>query len=157
MQDKPTDLEGAFRRLTELLDGNSDAVEVIRHLHLISHVWDDLIDRDREVAPASINSAFTAATIGLNLNPFFRQYAHLLVPVMLTGILNWHGANDLEASKRRLEVAYVTRCAAGDVALMCASIVLGVDRAATIAAELRLLMQQETLPEYLASHGAGEA
>lgn len=147
--DKPEALVRA--RLLEAFRGNLDAVRLIDDIRAIAHTWDDLIDQDRKPSPDEINQAFAAATVGLNLNAFFRQHASLITPVLLSGILNWYAANDLEKDGREhcLDVAYVIRCAVGDVALICAFIVGGMAHAQAHAARLRMLTQQDSRTDYL--------
>src|SRR5690606_9913675 len=92
------------------------------------------------------------ALIGVNWNPWFVANRTLLLPLMLNSSLLWQAANDLEADggEHALQVAHVIRCAPGDLALMAASIVGGVAHAKKHAAELRMLMQQDSLEDYLA-------
>jgi hypothetical protein len=145
-----------YARLEELLLGRKDAAGFIKDLAYIAHVWDDLVDRDVYVSPMSVSRAFTKAILGFNSNPFFRQHCDTLVPVLATGILNWHGANDLETlgTPHALQVSHVTRCSVGDAAVLAASLVGGFEHAMTVAAELRMLMQQDSLEDYLADFEA---
>ena len=157
MPPKPATLEDCFQRIGALMGGNPGALELIRDLHRISHVWDDLIDGDRHVTPQAINAAFIAATVGLALNPFYQQNIRVIAPVMLTGILNWRAANAMEAAGEHLEIAHVIRCSLADVALLCAALCMGHERAAEAAAELRVLFQQDELATYLAEHQGAAA
>ena len=142
-------------RLRELFLGRDDAVDFIRNLVFVAHIWDDLVDRDVSVAPADVNRAFTLAIVGFNTNSFFRQNVDTLLPVLMTGILNWHGANELEAhgTPHALQVAHVTRCSAGDVAVLTAGLIGGMEHGARCAAEIRMRMQQDSLEDYLADFG----
>lgn len=148
-------------RLLDAFVGDENAVGVLLLIADIAHTWDDLIDRDRPVSRADIHRAFTNAVIGLNLNPFFRAHCTTLLPVLMSGIHNWHAANELERDGRResLEVAHVIRCAVGDVALLMAEICGGREHAMEHAAGLRMLVQQDSQSSYLsdfkeASHAA---
>jgi len=141
----------AFARLHELL-GDSCAVAMVRVIAFVAHVWDDLIDADKAVAATQINDAFHAATVGLLSNPFVQRHAAAIWPVLEVSILNWHGANQLEkiGTDHTLQVAHVTRCAVGDVAVLAASLIHGHARAAELAAEIRMLVQQDSLEDYMA-------
>ena len=149
-QDK--DIDRTMARLLEIFLGDAQAVSFLKDIYFICHVWDDLVDGDQPVSAAVVSAAFETAMIGMNMNPFFRRNVALLLPVMLNSSLLWHGANDLEAdaSPHALQVAHVIRCAPGDLALMCAAILGGTDHAKRHAAELRMLMQQDSLEDYLA-------
>ncbi len=141
-----------YARLGEIFLGDTRAVAFVRDIAQIAHTWDDLVDGDVPVSRATISAAFHKAVIDLNLNPFFRENCATLLPVMLNGILNWHAANDLEAAggAHALQVSHVCRCAAGDVALMVAAIIGGTDHARAHAAEIKIMMQQDSLEDYLA-------
>lgn len=146
---KPDD--AVRQRLLDAFLGDADAADLVLLIAGIAHTWDDLIDRDRIVPPAAVHRAFTDATIGLSLNPFFRRHCDQLLPVLRTGILGWHAANDLEADGRfdSLQVAHVIRCAVGDVVLLMAELAGGHEHAMRHAAGLRMLMQQDDLTGYL--------
>jgi len=141
----------AFARLHELL-GDRSAVAMVRAIAFVAHVWDDLIDGDKPVMGKQINDAFHAATVGLLSNPFVQRHAAAIWPVLEAGILNWHGANQLEqiGTDHALQVAHVTRCAVGDVAVLAASLIHGHAQAAELAAEIRMLVQQDSLEDYMA-------
>lgn len=145
------DLPATLARLGEIFQGNQQAVLFLQDIYFISHVWDDLVDGDRPVSRETMSAAFEKALIGVNLNPWFRENAATLLPVMLNSTLLWHAANDLErdGSPHALEVAHVIRCAPGDLALMAAAIIGGTAHAKKHAAELRMLMQQDSLSDYL--------
>ena len=140
--------------LLRLLQGNRDAVKLVNDIAYIVHVWDDLVDGDQPVPAATVSRAFERAMVGLHFNPFFRENAALLLPVMLNGIVQWHGANALEADggAHALQVAHVTRCSIGDVATMCMVAIGGSEYAAANAAEMRVLMQQDSLEDYLTDY-----
>jgi hypothetical protein len=141
----------AFARLHELL-GDHSAVAMVRAIAFVAHVWDDLIDGDQPVTAGQINDAFHACTVGLLSNPFVQRHAAAIWPVLETSILNWHGANQLEqiGTDHALQVAHVTRCAVGDVAVLAASLIHGHAQAAELAAEIRMLVQQDSLEDYIA-------
>lgn len=141
----------AMDRLGEILLGNEQAVAFLADIHFISHVWDDLVDSDKPVTGATVSAAFEKALIGVNMNPFFIANRVMLLPVMLNATLLWHAANDLEATREAhaLQVSHVIRCAPGDLALICAAIVGGTGHAKKHAAELRMMMQQDSLEDYL--------
>ncbi|MBX3653187.1 MAG: hypothetical protein KF686_03315 [Ramlibacter sp.] len=153
-KDRPTMLG----RLGEIFLMNQQAVLFMEDMHFISHVWDDLVDGDKPVSREAVSAAFEKAMISVNMNPWFRQNAALLLPVMLNSSLLWHAANDLEAdgSPHALQVAHVIRCAPGDLALMCAAIIGGTSHAKKHAAELRMMMQQDSLEDYLRDMGVGD-
>ena len=114
-------------------------------------MWDDLIDQDKPVTARQVNDVFYRCLVALPSNRFFSNYSSQLLPLIEAGILNWHGANQLEkvGSDHALQVAHVTRCSVGDVAVLSASLIHGHEYASSVAAELRMLMQQDSLEDYL--------
>jgi hypothetical protein len=146
-----------YDRLVELLL-DTDAVRLIEDLAFVVHVWDDLVDADKAVTADQVTSAFTKAIVGFGSNPFFIRYASQLTTVMHAGILNWQGANQLEAigTPHALQVSHVVRCSVGDVAVLAAALLHGDAYASRVAAELRMLMQQDSLEDYTSDHQKGQ-
>lgn len=145
------DMPTMLARLGEIFQGNQQAILFMQDIKFISHVWDDLVDGDKPVSRETVSAAFEKALIGVNLNPFFVNNRAMLLPVMLNASLLWHAANDLESTRdaHALQVAHVIRCAPGDLALLCAAIIGGTAHAKKHAGELRMMMQQDCLDDYL--------
>lgn len=148
--------ESVVARLTEAFVGDTDAVRFMLDLARVVHLWDDLIDRDKQPSDRVINDVFFALMVGFPANSFYRRHADALTPVIATGILNWHAANELEADGRpdSLRVAHVVRCAIGDVALLIAYLLGGLEHARRHAAQLRMLMQQDSFDDYMRDRNA---
>jgi hypothetical protein len=146
-----------YERLGELL-GDDHAVTFLRDLAFVVHIWDDLVDGDKAVTPQQVTSAFTKAIVGFGSNPFFIRHSSQLAPVLHAGILNWQGANQLEAigTPHALQVSHVVRCGVGDVAVLAAALLHGDAYAAKVAAELRMLMQQDSFEDYTADFRQGD-
>lgn len=150
------DRNDIYGRLAVLLrDEDGEAVRFLKDLAYVVHVWDDLIDRDQEVSSEQITTAFTKSIVGFGSNSFFLKFATQLVPVLHTGILNWQGANHLEAigTPHALQVSHIVRCNVGDVAVLAASLLNDDAHAASVAGEIRMLMQQDSFEDYLSDIG----
>lgn len=129
---------------------NVEAVRLAEMLVEISHTWDDLVDGDKPVTTEQINRMMWHALANIPSNGFYRNYGHLLLPVMQLAMCNWHVANELEKSPGRArEISHVLRHALGDVLVFMAAIVGDVDWARKVGPEIRLRCQRQPLDEYL--------
>ena len=106
------------------LKGNTDALDFVQVLHSITHVWDDLIDKDKPITDAAINGAFFDSLITLQRNPFYNQHADELIFLMEQGIRDWFTSNKLMADKN-YEAAFVLRTSLTRVFSHCAFIIGG--------------------------------
>jgi hypothetical protein len=97
-------------KLLEWFGGNKDAVLFMQQISAISELWDDLIDQDRDIPAAEIDDAMMTALIYLPLNPFYRQHATYLTPLMISSINNWKDANALsDGTRSQRALAYTLR------------------------------------------------
>lgn len=151
--------EEPLRRLQHIFQGNRDAIRICSLLRNITHVWDDLIDKDKEVTPAMINGAFWAAVVELPTIPLWQKLAPVLVPVLKNGILGWFAANELErdtSNPLAREVSHVCRFDVGDFVLLLAEAIGGPAWAAQHAAELKLIVRDEPFSEYVRGLEGGD-
>ena len=126
------------------LQNDEAAVEFLTMVREVSHTWDDLIDKDRDVTPAQIHRAFWIAFVGLRENPFFARHQPVLLPILEVGIFNFIASCDLERQRgHSRQLAHTARYAVGDVAMVVARLVGGLDWALAQAPALKLLMQPE--------------
>ena len=104
--------------------GNAAAVDLVLRIAEISHIWDDLVDKDKPVSDAQINRAFGIALLELPKNPFYQAHCLDLLPVMTTGTLNWLTANKYEKTqdKEAHALAHVLRYGIADIALFIAHV-----------------------------------
>lgn len=131
------------------MQGNESAVQLLTILREISHTWDDLIDRDKPIEPKTIHRAFWLALVGVETNHFYQQYKGALLPVMETGIFNYVASVELERTPGHARhLAHTARYAVGDVALMMARLIGGLDWAMEQAPVLKLLLQTDTFEDY---------
>lgn len=140
--------------LSELLCGNDDAARCVRDIARCSHTYDDLIDRDKPVADAVIHDLIWTLMIALPVNPFYRAHQDVIRPVLITGILNWQAATDIERSgcEEELRLSHVLRYAVADVLLICMEITGGHEHAMRHARRARLMSQADTWAHYRSEH-----
>lgn len=141
--------------LREMLCGDDDAVRFYLDIARGSHVYDDLIDGDKPVSPEAVHALFWRMLFELPLNPFFVAHQATLRPVIMTGILNWIAANDMEqsGSTEELRVAHVIRYSVGDILLASMVLTGGIEHAKANARRARLMLQDETWQHYLQEKG----
>lgn len=142
------------QKIGEFVKGDADALAFILGVHTVVELWDDLIDRDKDIAPASIHEAFYMALITLPRNPFYQRNFSLLNPVFEAAIFDWHTANALEATKdvENLRGSFMLRCGVLMLTVMCARIIGGAEWAKHVGVELRS-MGDESWQEYIDSFG----
>lgn len=137
--------------LEEMFLGNQDAIRFMETISVWSHLYDDLIDKDKDIDPEFVHEVMWKVMVGLPMNQFYIENARLLAPIVATGILNWRGANEMEelGSQEELYISHVTRYSINDLALMVMVILGGAAHAARFARDARLAFQRDTLAHYL--------
>lgn len=136
--------------LVHAYKGNLDAARLALTIVKIADVWDNLIDKDKEVSDADIHEAFWLSCIEMQQNPFFRQFSADLLPVMANGIVNWRIANELQKQKddRAIEIAHVIRYSIADTIVHMALLIGGPEWVVEVGPELRLRSQKDTLKNF---------
>lgn len=82
--------------LLEFFMGDESALDFFMMMYDIMHVWDDLIDRDKEVSAYQITDSYIKSLIGIDQNLFYRNFGDQLQPVMLFIFNHWLESNKLE-------------------------------------------------------------
>jgi hypothetical protein len=136
--------------LTFAMRGDMDAVGLVMSVVKIADVWDNLIDKDKDVSDEDINQAFWLACVEIPRNPAFRRYQLDITSVFSMGIINWHVANKLQAGDDHAkQIAHVTRYSIADVSLYLATAIGGPEWAIEVGPELRLRSQKDKLENFM--------
>lgn len=144
-----TDLERtAFH---QWFQGNASAIEFADMLISATHVWDDLIDKDKEVDPEAINKAFMVGFVGLWRNTFFATHCAELVPLLEQAINDWMDANELEKDKN-LPAAYTLRCSFATPIIRCAYLIGGHDWGRQVSIAMRRYLFDD-YADFVKEHG----
>lgn len=118
---------------------NTEAIALSFSLLEIAHVWDDLIDKDREVSAHDINKAFVAATIDLSINPLWGED---LAFNLLNVYIRWQDANSIELDKdstdNALSMAWMLRAGIYDMFILIAVKLHGLDWGLSISPQVRI-------------------
>ena len=70
-------------KLYDWFEGNQSAVDFCITIGSIAEIWDDLIDKDKDVSNAEINETFWDCLIRLPNNYFFNEHKAFLTPLMI--------------------------------------------------------------------------
>lgn len=129
---------------------NKDAVVCMVLISSIVEIWDDLIDKDKDLNDNKINMAFMQALIDLPSNSFWKQYQPLLQPVMLVSINAWMDATEAEKSdecwKRRM--AFYLRNLSMELVLQIAQITGGWDHLRKVSMDIRTFFAHEDYEQW---------
>jgi hypothetical protein len=83
------------KRLAFYLRGNIDAVRFCIDILFVGHLWDDLIDGDKERTPDEVNAAFRTAMGDIPTNPFYQDNIRALSGLLMSAFLQWQDSNVL--------------------------------------------------------------
>lgn len=142
--------------LNELLCGDKNAADFYLQVARWSHTYDDLVDGDKVLTAEHLHTFVWRMLFGIPLNPFFVAHQDTLRPLLMTGILNWIAANEMEQSKKteELRVSHIIRYSVGDILLASMVLTGGVEHARANARRARLAIQDETWLHYATEKGA---
>lgn len=146
--------KSSHQAMMEIMAGNADAVSMMGAIAVWSHVYDDLIDKDKPVSDNHIHQAMWTFLAELPENPFFRAHQDTFRPVLMAGVMNWHAANQMEKSGclEQLRLAHAIRYSICDIAYLAMIFAGGLDHAVANASRCRLLMQYDTWNNYFQEH-----
>lgn len=147
--DTPSWRDARNQKLMEWIKDNN-AVMFLLEIFNIGEVWDDLIDRDKEVSGYAINEAFMSALIVLPNNPFYLAYQAQLVGCMTSGIHAWLDANELERGSDNNDkiFSYVLRDWYMELLTLVCQLLHGFDYTRSISIEMRKFFIHENFEEY---------
>jgi len=138
--------------------GNQNIFHVFQCVRFLVHVWDDLIDKDKEVTDRDINQAFKIALVDLPANPVYRLVQQDLLPLWVTVISAYETANEFEAqgTAAGLEISHILRFEAVQILNYLMIAVLGYEQALPYLPKIWLGIVAEPLSGYLKEHQNAE-
>ena len=138
----------------EWFGGNQDALNMFRLFVDLSHIWDDLIDRDKPVSDDRINHAFLCCLVYLQANPFYRSIQDQVLPMWVSVISAYDAANKLERAKEEhgLEIAHGLRYAAGHIVAYAVHVCVGEERAKAFMPDVWKTIYFEWYTDYRKEH-----
>ena len=138
----------------EWFGGNQDALNMYRMLVALTHTWDDLVDKDKEVSDEEINNAFLIALVYMPTNPFYRLIQDAVMPMWLTVLSAYEVANKFEKDKDQhgIEIAHNLRYAVGHVVAYMVQVCVGYEKAKEIMPEIWKSVVFERFDDYRKEH-----
>ena len=138
----------------EWFGGNQDALNVFRMFVDLSHLWDDLVDKDKEATEDEINNAFLICLVYLPANPFYRSIQEQILPMWLTVVSAYQTANKFERDKdmHGIEIAHSLRYAAGNIVAYMVYVCVGPEKAKEFLPDMWKTVFFERYDDYRKEH-----
>lgn len=138
----------------EWFGGNQDALNVFRMFVDLSHTWDDLVDKDKEVREDEINNAFAIALVYLPANSFYQSIQAQILPMWLTVVSAYQTANKFERDKdaHGIEIAHGLRYAAGNIVAYMIHVCVGPEKAKEFLPDMWKTVFFERYDDYRKEH-----
>jgi hypothetical protein len=125
-----------LERLEYFLKGDKYALLFCLDLLYVGHLWDDLIDGDKDRTGEDINQAFIKSLAGIPNNPFYQQCMPALLPMMYNSLTMWLESNELQKGNKDQRVtAYTLGNAVIEIIHFCILIKGTIDWAREVAME----------------------
>jgi len=138
----------------EWFGGNEDALNMYRMFVDLAHLWDDLVDKDKEATEDDINNAFLICLVYLPANPFYRSIQVQVMPMWLTVVSAYQTANKFERDKdpHGIEIAHSLRYAAGNIMAYAVHVCVGPEKAKEILPDMWKAVFHERFDDYRKEH-----
>jgi hypothetical protein len=138
----------------EWFGGNQDALNMYRMLVDLVQIWDDLVDKDKEVPESDINYAFLIALAYMPANPFYSLIQKDVLPMWIISLSAYEVANKFERDKdeKGLEISHNLRFAAGHVVAYMVHMCLGYEKAKDIMPEVWKTIVDQRFQDYRKEH-----
>ena len=138
----------------EWFGGNQDALNVYRMFVDLAHLWDDLVDKDKEATEDDINNAFLICLVYLPANPFYRSIQEQILPMWLVVVSAYQTANKFERDKdgHGIEIAHGLRYAAGNIVAYMVYVCVGPEKAKEFLPEMWKNVFFERYEDYRKEH-----
>ena len=138
----------------EWFGGNQDALNMYRMFVDLAHLWDDLVDKDKDASEDDINNAFLICLVYMPANPFYRHIQEQVLPMWLTVVSAFQTANKFERDKdpHGIEIAHGLRYAAGNIMAYAVHVCIGAEKAKEVLPEMWKSVFHERFDEYRKEH-----
>lgn len=147
-----------MRAKLEWFGGNKDAANMFEIFADLSHIWDDLVDKDQPVSKDQINHAFLCCLFYLQANPFYRSIQDQVLPMWLSVVSAYDTANQFEQAKdpHGIEIAHGLRYAAGHIIAYAVHMCVGAEKAKEYMPDVWKEIYFERFDDYRQEHLNGD-
>lgn len=138
----------------EWFGGNQDALNMYRMFIDLSHLWDDMVDKDVELTEDRINNAFLICLVYLPSNPFYQKIQQAIMPMWITVVSAFQTGNKFEKDKDEhgIEIAHNLRYAAGHILAYAVHVCVGPEKAKEVLPDLWKDIVFERYADYRKEH-----
>lgn len=134
--------------------GNKDALNMYLMFIDLSHVWDDMVDKDKSLTEEQINNAFLICLVYLPANPFYQKIQRDIMPMWISVVSAFQTANGFEKAKDEhgIEIAHNLRYAAGHILAYAVHVCVGPEKSKEVLPELWKDIVFERYEDYRKEH-----
>lgn len=142
------------KKRLEWFGGNVDALNMYRMFIDLSHVWDDMVDKDQELTEDQINNAFLICLVYLPSNPFYQKIQRDIMPMWISVVSAFQTGNKFEKEKDEhgIEIAHNLRYAAGHILAYAIHVCVGPEKAKEVLPDLWKDIVFERYDDYRKEH-----
>lgn len=134
--------------------GDVDALNMYKMFIDLSHVWDDMVDKDKELTEDRINNAFLICLVYLPSNPFYQRIQRDIMPMWISVVSAFQTGNKFERDKDEhgIEIAHNLRYAAGHILAYAVHVCVGPEKAKEVLPDLWKDIVFERYDDYRKEH-----
>lgn len=131
--------------------GEPNAERFLVQVSTIIELWDDLIDKDKELTDAHIHHAMQIAVVDMNKNPFYREHFDYFQPIFDLCLNSWHDSLELEqGSKSDKANAFVLRNISLQLVPLIIQLLRGREEARKVSTEIwKFFTAHDDVLEYI--------
>ena len=137
-------------RLLDHWIGDPLAIQWVLDFHDVVELFDDLIDKDKEISDERVIRVLWESMVDMPRNPFFQANSHILLPLISQGIHWWLDANNLEdkGDDHSLHMSFVLRGACTGLIQVVIELVHGRNAMRKVSKDVVEFFGSETFSEY---------
>lgn len=134
--------------------GDRNGLEIFDAMIELGHTWDNLIDKDKPVTDAQINSAFYTALVRLPLNPLYASVQHKIIPLWVAVINAYEVSNGFEKAGAvdGLAISYGLRSSMVHIVCYLITVCAGADHARKVMPDVWKHVIEEDFNGYIQEH-----
>jgi hypothetical protein len=138
----------------EWFGGDQNAYNLFQMFVELSHTWDDIVDKDKEVSEDQVNNAFLIALVYMPSNPFYQRIQSAILPMWIPVVSAYKTANKFEQDKDEhgIEIAHNLRYAAGYIISYMVHVCVGYKKAQEFMPDVWKAVVFERFDDYRKEH-----